>query len=134
MLKKILLIIPAIAVISCSLNQNKSILYEGFNGNRLTVFITRFVPRENTPDQITETLMNSLNERAFTILACYVSLDIEQSKISATNDAILNKTIGETVSRGKIIKYSFNENGLCEAFAEYDISDFINTLNKINDN
>lgn len=134
MLKKILLIITVIAVISCSINQNRSILYEGFNGNRLTVFIARFIPRESAPDQITEILIKNLNDRAFMILACYVSLNIERSKISATNDGILNKIIGETVSRGKIIKYSFNENGLCEAFAEYDISDFINTLNKINDN
>ena len=132
MLKKILLIITVIAVISCSINQNRSILYEGFNGNRLTVFITRFVPRENTPAQITEILMSSLNERASIILACYVSLNIERSKISATNDGILNKIIGETVSRGKIIKYSFNENGLCEAFGEYDIGDFMNTLNRTN--
>jgi hypothetical protein len=108
-------------------------LYEGFNGNTLTVFIIEFIPEEiNTEAALSPQLQEKLNQRAFIILASYVSININRSKVSPANDRLLNNIITSTLSQGRIVQFSFNEKGYCEAFAEYDISSFFKILNEIN--
>jgi len=123
----------AAAITSCA-TYNKKILYEGFNGQCLIVYISEFLPEEkqDTPEQISSHLTEKLNQRAFLILACYVSINIDRTKVSASNDRLLNDMINSILSKGHIVEYSFNEKGYCEAYGEYEISAFYQLIDKIN--
>ncbi len=132
MLKKIHIIL-VILTLSCNSPGSRKLFYEGFNGNRLIVFVSEFIPEEkNTDAQLSIILMDKLNQRAFMILACYVSININRLKVSPSNDQMLNNTITAALSQGTVVQYSFNEKGYCEALAEYDISDFFKVIDKIN--
>ena len=123
----------AAAITSCA-TYNKKILYEGFNGQCLIVYISEFLPEEkqDTPEQISSHLTEKLNQRAFLILACYVSINIDRTKVSASNDRLLNDMINSILSKGHIVEYSFNGRGYCEAYGEYEVSAFYQLINKIN--
>lgn len=134
MLKKITLYVFIIILFSCNTGSNRKNSYEGFNGNRLVVFVSELIPEKQsiTDDQLSAVLMEKLNQRASVILACYVSININRAKVSSSSDLALNKTINETIYHGKIIHYSFNERGYCDAFGEYDISNVFEVIKNIN--
>lgn len=128
-----LIIIPVILALSCASSGNRKPLYEGFSGNTLTVLIIEFIPEEkNTEAALRPLLLEKLNQRAFIILASYVSININRSKVSAATDRLLNDIISSTLSQGRIVQFSFNEKGYCEAFAEYDMTGFFKVMNEIN--
>lgn len=134
MLRKITLCILIFIFFSCSTGSHRKPAYEGFDCSRLIVFISELIPEKQniTDDQLSAILTAKLNQRASVILACYVSININRSKVSSSNDLILNNTINETLSHGKIIRYSFNERGYCEAWGEYDIEGFLKIIDGIN--
>ena len=133
MIKRIPVIILAVITFSCISTGKIKILYEGFEGNKLTVFISEFIPeKKQTEAQLSTLLQEKLNQRAFIILACYVSININRSKVSSPNDQMLNDTINSAIAHGAIIQYSFNEEGYCEAFAEYELSGFFKVIDEIN--
>ncbi|HPS56530.1 MAG TPA: hypothetical protein PK514_00355 [Spirochaetota bacterium] len=136
MLKKIPVFFLVFITLSCNSYYYRQVPnpYEGFKGNMLTVFISEFIPddKKNSGGQLSPILMDKLNQRAFMILACYVSISVNRSKVSSSNDLLLNKVINSTLSQGRIIQYRFNEKGYCEVFAEYDISVFLSAVDDIN--
>ena len=130
-------IMPAIFLIitlfTCTTAGKNTAFFEGFEGNKLTVFSIEFIPEDkNSDSQIFPVLMEKLNRRAFIILQSYVSINLYRTKVSASNDQLLNNVIDAVISQGRLIHYSFNENGYCEAFAEYEISGFFKVINDIN--
>ena len=131
--KLIAVITFVILFVSCNTTGNRTDYYEGFEGNKLTVFISEFIPEEkNTDSLLYPILTEKLSQRAFVILASYVSINLNKSKASSANDQLLNNTINLILSQGRIVRYSFNENSYCEAFAEYEVSGFYKIINEIN--
>ena len=108
--------------------------YEGFNNTILSVYVTEYIPQTeyNPPEKTLSILTNKANYRAFQIMACYVSIHLDRKKASPAGDDLLNSTLNEIISNGKIIYSSCNDESDCEASAEYDVKKLFDVIDNIN--
>jgi len=132
-MKKVIIHLLVILILAGCLN-NSRIRREGFSSGKLTVYVYEFIPenRENTDERIMKILREKLDYRALMLMACYVSIHLERNKISKTNDNLLNKAINETLASANILYFSCDDSSYCEAAAEYDAGELLQTLELIN--
>ncbi len=133
MIKKAGILFSLLFLLSCR-SSNEQLVNEGFQGEILYVYIYEFIPDHYNYkiEKLQSLISERLNDRAFRILACYVSLHLNRDKVSGSTDEILNKTVQQILSERHLIRSDCYDNGYCDAFAEYNVKKLFDEIDVIN--
>jgi|GEM_PF-1921103 len=134
MCKKLLIIFSFLFFSCFNANKTYNKYREGLYGTNLHVYVSDTFSMEDEKKgmKIEDYILKRTEIRATALLASYISLNLDRSKISVDTDRVLNLSIINSVKSSKISFMECSESLHCTAEIVYDASPVLNTLKTIN--